>query len=65
MRSSIHNFKREKPTARMDVIVNIIRISVEMRKIDDAFVAVKLFFMIKIVIMTRLLAIVLFKMMKL
>lgn len=28
----------------MDAIVNIIRISVEMRKIDDAFVAVKLLF---------------------
>lgn len=44
MRNSIHNFKREKPTARMDAIVNIIRISVEMRKIDDAFMAVKLLF---------------------
>ena len=44
MRNSIHNFKREKPTARMDAIVNIIRISVEMRKIDDAFVVVKLLF---------------------
>lgn len=44
MRNSIHNFKREKPTARMDAIVNIIRISVEMRKIDDTFVAVKLLF---------------------
>lgn len=28
----------------MDAIVNIIRISVEMRKIDDAFMAVKLLF---------------------
>lgn len=65
MRNSIHNFKKEKPTARMDAIVNIIRISVEMKRINDAFVAVELFFMIKIVIMTRLLTIVLFKMMKL
>ncbi len=44
MRNSIHNFKKEKPTARMDAIVNIIRISVEMKRINDAFVAVELFF---------------------
>lgn len=44
MRNSIHNFKREKPTARMDAIVNIIRISVEMKRINDDFVAVKFLF---------------------